>query len=140
MIEYQFLAEKLITYDIYLAVLRNDLVPEKMEDIEFWHRIYYEIERIKRDLGIESILKSKKTSVSSNAETNCKKVFDSGGLQKKDSTDIYANDEAIDDILEKSDKPMKEFKHRNVGRENEEGDGKMSNENIEDDIEIVIED
>jgi hypothetical protein len=54
--ELQFIAEKLIGYDIYLAAFRNDLVPDKLDDDDFWHRVFYQIERIKQDLGIESLL------------------------------------------------------------------------------------
>lgn len=50
--EYQFVAEKLIEYDFNLAMLRNTLVPERIEDEEFWHRVFYKIETIKKKMGL----------------------------------------------------------------------------------------
>ena len=90
---FQFIAEKLITYDVYLAVLRNDLVPDLLEDEDFWHRIYYQIENIKRELGIDNKLDkilSKNQIENSNKKDS--RFFEGLEVQKKDNITEYNGD------------------------------------------------
>ena len=60
------------------------------------------------------------------------------GLQKQDSTDIYSKTENLDNILEKKEASLKDFKHKK--QENLPAERKLSSENIDDEIEIIIED
>ena len=45
--EYAFMAIVLIKYDSNLAQVREDLVPDSIEEEEFWRNYFYGVELIK---------------------------------------------------------------------------------------------
>ena len=48
MADYAFLAVIMTKYDLKLAEVREDLVPEQIEEEDFWNNYFYQLETIKK--------------------------------------------------------------------------------------------
>ena len=54
--QYSFLALAMTKLDQNLEIVRNDIVPDLVDEEEFWRNYFYKIEYIKSSLGLPSAL------------------------------------------------------------------------------------
>ena len=59
MMSYAFVSAAMLKYDKNLSETRENLVPDEIDEDEFWCNYFYTIERIKAELGLPNILGDK---------------------------------------------------------------------------------